>query len=391
MWIYIFLLILLLCSLVYEQQTSCVYSPRTRGAYAFFVVSLLGLVVGLRDMIGGSDVYVYANVFENLAKTQEFSWKMFFSLGTEGRVFGAEPGWLLYNLVVGVFTSDSYIFFLVTAVLSYLSLFRHLRKYAPYFFFALLIIFCRQFLQSFIYVRQFFACMLVWFALDFAIKRKLIPFLVIVFCAMNIHISGLLFAVVYPVARWRISWWIMLSGFSVALLLGLTPGFANVLNTFGELVENEKALGYSENSLGGAHVFYLVEGILISLVILITRKKVYCVQNDVPRGIQICETRKCMQGKNEEIEVRLIALFNITFLYVCASLTTLQSPGCMRLIWVFWIGPICMLPYVLEKIISGRISAVFKLLIIMYFIAAFWLFLNRFDNGDLMNYKTFLY
>ena len=88
---------------------------------------------------------------------------------------------------------------------------------------------------------------------------------------------------------------------------------------------------------------------------------------------------------------RTVAMFNVMFLYICASLATLQSPGMMRLIWVFWIGPICMLPYVCEKIIAGGGRSFFKALIILYFIAAFWLFAVRFDFGEMLHYRTFLF
>ena len=51
MWVYIFLQIVVLCGLVYEQKVCPVYSPKVRGFGAFLFVVVLGLVVGLRDMM----------------------------------------------------------------------------------------------------------------------------------------------------------------------------------------------------------------------------------------------------------------------------------------------------------------------------------------------------
>lgn len=393
MYLYIILTAALVGALIYEQNACPAYSPRARGFGAFALVFFMGLIVGLRDMMGGYDVDIYAYTFESLAQNQEFSLDMFFKLGSqEETAMGQEPGWLLYNRALGFFTGDRYAFFFVTAMLCYLALFRHLRKFAPYFFFALLIIFCRQFLQSFIYMRQFMACMVVWFALDFAIKRKLLPFLLIVWLAMNIHISGFLFLIVYPLARWKMPPWIMLGGFAAALAMGLTPGFGALLESFGGAVGNEKAMGYAEGTGGGAHLFYMTEGLLMAFALIIARASVY---GNGPAasasGGALTRLARFVPRANVESNARTICLFNVMFLYICASLTTLQSPGMMRLIWVFWIGPICMLPYICEKIVAGAGQTFFKALIVLYFIAAFWLFAVRFDNGELLNYRTFLF
>ena len=392
MFLYISILVFIFIGLIYEQNTCPPYSPKTRGAAAFLLVLAIGFVVGLRDMMGGYDVYVYANIFESLARKQEFSLGMFFNLGSqEETAMGQEPGWLLYNKIVGIFTANSNTFFFVTAMLSYVFLFRHLRKFAPYFFFALLIIFCRQFLQSFIYVRQFFACMTVWFALDFAIKRKLIPFLLVVFVAMNIHISGLIFIIVYPLARWKMPLVIMLGGFAAALVMGLTPGFGALLESFGEAAGNEKAMGYSEGTGGGVHLFYMIEGVLMAAALLMARSSVYGTQpKSVPAG-RFGQLAQYIPRADVESNARTLCLFNVSFLYICASLTTLQSPGMMRLIWVYWIGPICMLPYICERMVAGSGKNVFKFLVVLYFLTAFWLFAIRFDAGALLDYKTFLF
>ena len=42
-------------------------------------------------------------------------------------------------------------------------------------------------------------------------------------------------------------------------------------------------------------------------------------------------------------------------------------------------------------IIAGSGRSFFKALIILYFIAAFWLFAVRFDFGEMLNYRTFLF
>lgn len=386
MWLYISLLFLIFCGLVYEQSACPAYSPRTRGFGAFLLVFLIGLIVGVRDMLGGYDVYCYANFFEGITN-RDLSLDMFFSLGGENK---KDAGWIFYNKVIHVFSENKYALFFVTSVLSYLFLFFHLRRYAPYFFFALLIIFCRQFLQSFVYIRQFFACMVAWFAVDFAIKRKPIPFIATVFFAANIHLGALVFAPVYFIARWKMPVVVILGGIFTAMFLGLTPAFGAFLNSFGETFENEKALGYVESTGGGVHPFYAAEGVLIALALLVSRKSVY--GDCGGRSFSVfSRLNKYIPIAKVESNPNTKAMFNITFLYVCASLTTLQSPGMMRLIWVFWIGPICMLPYICEKMDAGKSAAAFKFVIILYFIAAFWLFACRFDGGDLLYYKTFLF
>jgi len=387
MVIYFVFLAAILVGIVYEQRKPP-FSPTARVPAGFLLVLAIGLACGVRDITcGGYDSEIYAWMFSESRNTQ-FSPDMFFKLGGhEGTPHAVEPGYALFNRIVGWFTDDVNVFFIITALLSYLMLFAHLKKYAPYFFFALLIIFCRQFLQSFVYVRQFLACMVVWWALGFAIKRKPIPFLILIFVATNIHISALIFATVYPVARWKIPGIVMLGGFCVALGAGLTPGFAQLLNVFGDATDNNKAHGYA-GGMAGVHIFYAAEALLIAAGILISKSAIYGDQlaKKVRGWTKIAERLPRVAIESNVVN---IALFNVTYLYVCASMLTLRNPGAMRLIWVLWIGPICMLPLICEKIVSGALRNVFKALVISYFITAFFLYASRFNQGVFLNYKTF--
>jgi len=136
------------------------------------------------------------------------------------------------------------------------------------------------------------------------------------------------------------------------------------------------------------HIFYAAEALLIAAGILISKSAIYGDQlaKKVRGWTKIAEKLPRVAIESNAVN---IALFNVTYLYVCASMLTLRNPGAMRLIWVLWIGPICMLPLICEKIVSGALRNVFKALVISYFITAFFLYASRFSQGVFLNYKTF--
>lgn len=432
--------IVILVALTYEQSVGEAYSPRFRGLFAFAIMLLLAVMAGTRGHFGGYDIENYLAYFRDASKI-DLSLADLFSLEARGSKTAFEPIWTLYNRFIGLFTSDGNAFLFVTSVIGWLLIYRHLRKYAPFFFFALMILFCRQYFQSFVYLRQALACAVVWFGVDFAYKRKLIPFLLTVFVAMNLHISGLIFIIVYPLARWRMPFLVLFGGFFVALALGVTPGFRMILNFVGMSVGNDKALGYAEGvGLFGVHIYYLLEALFIGFALLLTRRAIYARNGSntfppppilppppgVPANVAVpvpvpvpapapvpavsegnvsgvpVRTRSRVAQISEEgpgflqrlslkikTDDRTVCLFNITFLYVCASMTTLQSPGCMRLIWVFWIGPACTFPLLLERLVYGTGGKLLKVVAVLYFTVACLMYVVRFNGGQMLDFQPF--
>ena len=74
----------------------------------FFFMLALALFVGLGDMIGGYDRYIYGEVFDSIADEMrgEGNFYSLFYL-----VNGKEYGYFVWQIIVSVFTPNRYIFY----------------------------------------------------------------------------------------------------------------------------------------------------------------------------------------------------------------------------------------------------------------------------------------
>lgn len=110
MWMYLFLFLLVWTPLILENMIFKDGDSKKR--FVIIAFSILACVVGLRDMIGGYDVYIYGDFFDSLSLKD-------FSSNTYFMAFLFEKGYALYCYFIHCFTNNRYIFFLITALLSY--------------------------------------------------------------------------------------------------------------------------------------------------------------------------------------------------------------------------------------------------------------------------------
>ena len=85
----------------------------------FFIVLALGLFVGLSDMLGGYDRYIYAEYFDQVADVGKTSMHDYLN---EAQVFShweGEKGYGWLNVAISLFTSNRYIFILIFTLIVY--------------------------------------------------------------------------------------------------------------------------------------------------------------------------------------------------------------------------------------------------------------------------------
>lgn len=130
---YLFLFLLSLSLIFFDRQNK---EPNYFWFYVFLVIT--SIISGLRDMIGGYDIFIYGQVYEapvdGIMRYKPF-----------------EIGYKLYNILLKKINNDRQFLYFVSAFLISFLHFRVLKKYSPLLYFSLFILFCKFFLMSFVY------------------------------------------------------------------------------------------------------------------------------------------------------------------------------------------------------------------------------------------------
>ena len=124
MWIYIFLFAIVV--LMSYQEIS--YKRFTNRTFAFIMVGL-ALFVGLADMLGGYDRYIYAELFDEIADMTKLGQLGSYTDSALFNLYVSEWGYGWLNVVVSFVTKNRYIFIFILTAIIYYNLFKVLKKY----------------------------------------------------------------------------------------------------------------------------------------------------------------------------------------------------------------------------------------------------------------------
>lgn len=116
------------------------------------MLGALALFVGMGDMLGGYDRYIYGEIFDSIANTTTAGRS--YLLDRAFDFFPKEPGFIWYNIIVSWFTENRYIFILILTFTVYCLLFVSLRRYAENYPFAIIVFLGLWFFFTFTYLRQ---------------------------------------------------------------------------------------------------------------------------------------------------------------------------------------------------------------------------------------------
>lgn len=282
-----------------------------------YYLTLLSVFVGLGDMLGGYDRYIYAELFDGMADVVREGGNPWTS---EAFLFyKTEFGYGSLCAIISFITANRYIFIFIVTVIIYVMIFKSLKDYTEDYPMAVILFMALWFFFTFTYLRQVLAASILWFSVRYIINRDLKRFLLVWFIAYSMHNSAIIFLPVYFIATKKIPFIWVLTGMGVTLFLGLTPLPGALFDSYGEINQARVARvesAYSEET--GFRIAYFLEAATFLYLIGLRYKK-------------LLEDQRC------------IVLTNLSLLFCAVLLFFVKSENGGRLGWFFMIGVIATL------------------------------------------------
>lgn len=338
-------------------------APRSKWVLALVMISL-GVFVGISDMLGGYDRYIYGELFDGLS--EDITSGHGYKLSSIFLLYSTEWGYTGFNLLMSHFTSNRYIFICVLTLIIYVLLFISIKKYTNNYPFAVLLFLGLWFFFTFTYLRQVIAASIAWLAIEYAIDRKPWYFFAIVLIAYGFHNSAIILTPLYFIPFRKYSQTTVIAVMAVCLILGVT-GLPDLLfSGFGSLSGNEERVAdFVEQDAKGAgfRPEYLLEAIVFLWFIL--------------RNYSMFDEKNKTQ----------LVLLNMALIFCAILLFFIRSDNGGRLSWFYMIGIIAVLTYIATK---DRIINSFTVIMLFMSLTLYTrVYLSWQVYNNLYPYKTF--
>lgn len=322
----------------------------------------LALFVGMSDMFGGYDRYIYGEIFDNIADDITNGWNVF-----AGHAFlSFEKGYSFLSYLIALVTENRYIFILIITLIIYFNIYKTFERHFENYPFAYLLFLGMSFFFTFTYLRQVLAFSFAWIAIRYLLDNKKILFFVVALIAASLHKSGIVFVLLYfiPIKKWKPN------HVTIVLLLCGILGLTGVTGHLYDAVMQSDLTtmqGHDYNTNGAARIAYILEVIFFSWIILKNYNK-------------IDKTRE-----------NLIFL-NMAWAFCVTLLLFVRSNDGGRIAWYFTMGIIYIMSIIAKKseITANTKPIVAKLLITVMFVLFFRIYFSWQVVMNLYPYKTFL-
>jgi len=260
MWIYL-LIIFLILVLAYRECYGAYLSKKG----LMLAVLALGLFVGLGDMLGGYDRYIYANLFDELSDQIMHNDYNFWKSNLFD-MYMSDIGYCWLNVALGFITRNRYIFILLVTMIIYINIYNAIKKYTNNYAWALLVFMGFWFFFTFTYLRQALAVSFAWYAIKYILQRNWKMYLVVMTIAVLFHNSAFVFAPLYfvPIRKYKRN--TVLGIAIVCLLIGLTGIPSLIYDAYDDVTES---MGVSTSYTNEDNVrwVYVLEAAVIMFII----------------------------------------------------------------------------------------------------------------------------
>ena len=355
MWLY--LLIFLIPVLAYF------FGDAVNRNKAFLVcyMGALALFVGLADMFGGYDRYIYGEVFDSIADgvTNGMGYRYLPSL------LFYEPGYSALSYVIALVTENRYVYIFIVTMLIYYCMYKAFEKNMPNYPLAMILFLGMVFYFTFTHLRQVLAFSVAWLGVTYLIENKRWKFFLIVLLVALLHKSGIVFAALYflPLKKFKPGLIIMLLG--ICAVLGFSGVTGALYDAYANVSEAGSMNTYSTSS--GVRGAYFLEVVFFVWVILSNYKKI--------------ETTR-----------RNLVFLNMAWCFCALLLLFIRSSDGGRVAWFFTLGIIYTVTLVCStQRLHTRIKNAFGPLMVAVMLALYVRVYFAWQNyNNLYPYKTFL-
>lgn len=325
----------------------------------FAVIYIYGvaLFVGLSDMLGGYDRYIYGELFDNLADQLRVGSSI--KLSDIYQAYSTEFGYIGFNWAVAHITNNRYIFIFLYTICMYAIILHSFRRYAKNYPLASILFMALVFYFSFTYLRQMFAAAIIGLSIRYIIERKFLKYCAIIIAAFSFHNSAIIFFPMYFIADRKYSKARILLLMSVCFIIGVTGITSSLYNLFDNVSTRVAHGDYATQ--GDARIAYILEaGFFLFFLI-----KSYSHLPDTKQSI---------------------VLYNIALTFCAILLLFIRSENGGRLSWYFVYGLIFSLTQLSTTNYGKKIKMGLQLSIV-----SFILFLRILTSWGVLlyPYKTF--
>lgn len=320
----------------------------------------LAWFVGLSDMLGGFDRYIYGELFDSMANGV--------STGVPAKNMNAfnfyEWGYSMLSWIIAHFTANRYIFILFLTLIIYTNFYVTFKRHVKNYPFAFIIFFGLLFFFTFTYLRQVLAVSIAMLSIKPLKERDYIKFFIIMSIVFLMHKSGVFFCLMLFIPRIRFSKEIVIALLIVCLTIGASGILSNIIDAYESTFV--KSIGGGDYSVdNGFRIPYLLEVIVFTSIILFNYDK-------------IAETEENM------------LFLNMAFMFCAVLLLFIRSDNGGRMSWYFLLGIIITLTNIVSHPQFGVLP---KFVIVLLFFGLYMRVYNAWQGvwlNLLYPYKTFL-
>lgn len=354
MWLYL-IIFLIPVYFFYSNNKKC--SGNSMQFLICYVI-LLCIFVGISDMFGGFDRYIYGELFDNVADNIRGG-DLYSSYIFEE--YPKEVGYDYLNVLIALFTANRYIFILILTIIIYILVFISFKRYMNNYPYAMILFMSLFFFFTFTYLRQILAVSISWLSIKYIIDRKFWKFACIIIIAFLFHNSAIIALPFYflPVRKFKVQ--SILIVMFLCLLLGITGITGSLYDAYGGMSDSEeRAAKYADE--GGFRIAYLVEAFFFLYLILRNYK-------DIPND----------KGR--------LVLCNMSLTFCGILLFFIKSDNGGRLSWFYMIGLISTLTYIISYNRIKKDMAIFMIFVSLFLYVRIYSSWQVYMN--LYPYKTF--
>lgn len=355
MLVYLSVFFVALFYLYYAEKTGTTKSTKL---LAWFL-GAVAVFIGMGDMIGGYDRYIYGEIFDDSADIRLAGGTMNDVINMNGAF--SEKGYMFFGYVVSFITANRYIFILIATIVMFLLYYYSIKKYADNYPLACIVFLGFFYYFTATYLRQTLAVGIIWLSVEYILKRNFPAFLLLVLLAASFHTSALIFLPMYFIGGRRFPINRVFVFLFICFLFGFSPLPQALVAFSGEAAELESRVEHSASDWGGARVDYIIEAAFFLWVLYKNRKSI-------------------------PTDRKSLIFFNILYGFCSILLLFMRMGQGGRFGWYFMIGIIYVLTYLGTRktlIKDMKLFVIFVCFVLFYRITNAWAF-------NLTPYKTFL-